>query len=487
MTDGRVIDGRYVVEATLGQGGMGVVVRARHRFTGAHVALKMLHADLQFDQNVQDRFLAEARAPTTIGHPGIVQVLDAGKTPQGELYLVMELLEGQPLRRAMYQLPRAELVRIVLELLDALAAAHARGFVHRDLKPENVFLVGAAAKVKLLDFGIAKVVESSTRALGPFGTAAGMLLGTVAYMAPEQLADPSTVDARADLWAVGVLIYELLTHHLPYRGSHVSELMIALAQQEPAPITQYLPSASPALVQFFARALARDRDRRFGSARELAAAVSALSLDGASPVPPPPPLPVPARPNSGAPTVATAPPPTPEPRRAPTAAPARRGARHRLVLGIAIAAMLGITIAIVASGASGRSQEDAARAICTKGCAALSWCGMATGCQDSCLHDRRMQACLPDGATCDSFAVCYIGAVCEHPPSGSVTCRQAAECEGRCDADDEPCLCSCLAQLAPSQAAPLVNFNLCATTCPRGDYACLLEHCRPQATSCALP
>jgi len=151
----------------------------------------------------------------------------------------------------------------VLELLDALAAAHARGIVHRDLKPENVFLVGATGSVKLLDFGIAKVVQPTTRAAAY--TAAGAVLGTLAYMAPEQLSDASSVDERADLWAVGVMLYELMSGHLPYRGANLAEMMQALATQEPDPIAAYIP-VTPAITAFFERALARDRSRRFASA-----------------------------------------------------------------------------------------------------------------------------------------------------------------------------------------------------------------------------
>jgi serine/threonine protein kinase len=276
---GRVIDGRYVVESILGQGGMGVVLRARHKFTGAQVALKMLQPDLQVNQDAQDRFLAEAQTPTTIGHPGIVQVLDAGKTPEGELYLAMELLTGRTLRQAMYPSPPPQVTRrILLELLEALGAAHNRGIVHRDLKPENVFLVGPESRVKLLDFGIAKVVQTGR-------TAAGMMLGTLAYMAPEQLSDASTVDARADLWAVGVMVYELLSGKLPFRGTQLSEIMTALATQEPDPIRVYLPTATPAIEAFLARALMKDRNQRFASAQDMAMGVAAMQLEGtAAPV-----------------------------------------------------------------------------------------------------------------------------------------------------------------------------------------------------------
>ena len=284
---GRTLDGRYAVEAILGQGGMGVVLRAHHKFTGAQVAVKMLHRELHLDPQLETRFLAEARASNQIGHPAIVQVLDAGRTPEGELYLVMELLVGQSMREALRRrMPPVEVRRIARELLDALAAAHSRGFVHRDLKPENAFLAAPNASVKLLDFGIAKGVKSATMA--PM-TQAGVLLGTLAYMAPEQLQDASTVDPRADLWAVGVMIYEMLAGRLPYPATTIEDMFVMLARNEPDPISKWIPTVLPAIEQFFARALARDPNARFGSAVEMAAAVAQLPLDPLAPAPQTPP------------------------------------------------------------------------------------------------------------------------------------------------------------------------------------------------------
>jgi serine/threonine protein kinase len=176
---GRVIDGRYVVEAEIGAGGMGVVLRARHQFTGAFHAVKMLRPDYALDAETRQRFLAEARAPNAIGHRGIVQITDANTTPEGELYLVMELLDGLPLRAALQHRTFSpdQIRRIVAELCDALAAAHARGFVHRDLKPENVFLCAPNDAVKILDFGIAKVLQAG---VSTARTAAGVMMGTLA-------------------------------------------------------------------------------------------------------------------------------------------------------------------------------------------------------------------------------------------------------------------------------------------------------------------
>ncbi|MBA3463599.1 MAG: serine/threonine protein kinase, partial [Deltaproteobacteria bacterium] len=274
---GRIIDGRYVVESVIGEGGMGYVLKARHQFTGVEVALKVLKPELELDTEIQMRFLAEARAPNAIGHPGIVSVIDAGKAPDGALYLVMELLKGKPLRipLARGELTVPDMRRILLELLEVLGVAHTRGFVHRDLKPENVFLIAPAQQVKLLDFGIAKVLDAG---IARVKTHSGATLGTPAYMAPEQLSDPSGVDPRADLWAVGVMAYEMLAGRLPFRADNAQAMLLAVATQEPDPITAYVRNAPPAIEAFFRRALSRDKTGRFASTAEMAQALAALPL-----------------------------------------------------------------------------------------------------------------------------------------------------------------------------------------------------------------
>jgi len=281
---GRELDGRYVVEHVLGEGGMGVVLRGKHQFTGVPVAIKVLRQELQLDPEVQARFLVEAQAPNAIGHPAIVKVLDAGRTADGLLYMAMELLVGRSLRVALAtgQLSLEERRRIVLDLLTVLGHAHARGFVHRDLKPDNVFLASPNDEVRLLDFGITKALDDVKRR-----TVAGALLGTPAYMAPEQLADASNVDGRADLWAIGVMLYEMMTGRLPLQAATPNEMLLAVASGQVTPIRAYLPSASPALEQFFDRALARDPRRRFGAAIELAQALATLPLPTGSPRPDP--------------------------------------------------------------------------------------------------------------------------------------------------------------------------------------------------------
>ncbi len=275
--NGKIIDGRYAVDALLGEGGMGVVLRARHTFTGAAAAVKLLHPRLRLHDSLAARFLAEARAPATIGHPGIVTVTDAGRTPEGDLYLVMELLQGETLKARMAReaLSFEAIRKVLLEVLDALSAAHAAGLIHRDLKPDNVFLCAPGGAVKLLDFGIAKVVREGN-AQDQSATTTGSVLGTLVYMSPEQLRDAKHVDYRTDLWAVGVMLYEMATGQRPYEADTFGEMVASLIGGPPRPIAELLAQGPPGLDLLLQRALAHDPQQRFASAAEMAAALRAL-------------------------------------------------------------------------------------------------------------------------------------------------------------------------------------------------------------------
>ena len=244
------------------------MLAARHQFTGAAVAVKLLHPELTVHGG---RFLAEARAPASIGHPGIVQVTDAGQTPTGELYLVMELLQGRTLREVVEAgpVPPAYAQRMTLELLAALEAAHGAGFVHRDLKPENVFVTAPLGAVKLLDFGIAKVVAEGAA----MGTGIGVTMGTLPYMAPEQIGD-----ARAVLWAVGVMLHEMLTGRRPYHARNAMELVQVLLSRPPVALAG-MPAGVSAVIE---RALAADPGARWQNATEMAAALAAQPMGGVS-------------------------------------------------------------------------------------------------------------------------------------------------------------------------------------------------------------
>lgn len=223
-----VLEGRYRLLSPLGAGGMGVVYLAEHLGLRKSVAVKLLRGELSRDATFSRRFEQEAIAASQIGHEHIVNVTDLGRTPTGELFYVMELLEGESLGALLLRerfLPLWRAVPIVTQVCRALEAAHARGIVHRDVKPQNVMLLqrqGHADFVKVVDFGISKVMQGQP---GNGLTEAGAILGTAHYMAPEQAAG-GTVDARADVYSVGVLTYEVCTGTLPFRGDNTFATML---------------------------------------------------------------------------------------------------------------------------------------------------------------------------------------------------------------------------------------------------------------------
>lgn len=296
---GTVLDGRWRIETLLGTGGMGSVYRAEHVHVGRKAAVKVLHADLCRNAPERERFRREARVASRIRSPHVVEVLDFGEDAAGRPYLVMELLEGEPLRALLdreHRLAPQRVVRLLRQLLDGLGAAHAGGIVHRDLKPENLWLSGAGEQelLRVLDFGIAKWSEARADATR---TQAGLVVGTPEYLSPEQ-AVGGDVDRRADLYAAGVLAFVMLTGRHPFDTSDLRALVAAHAFERVPGVSSVSPelAAWPRLVDFVARATEKDRARRPGSAAELRAL-----LDGAeAPVrratrPTPAPGPAPAR------------------------------------------------------------------------------------------------------------------------------------------------------------------------------------------------
>jgi serine/threonine-protein kinase len=212
--------GGYQVDGELGRGGMGIVYSATHPVIGKRVAIKVLKRSLSQNPASVERFLQEARAVNQIGHPNIIDIFAIGKLADGRSYLVMDLLDGEPLRARLKRGPLhvREAAQVIDEIASALAAAHAKGFIHRDLKPDNVFLVAHPGRVdiKLLDFGLAKLLPSAGQRA--FRTATGAQLGTPDYMSPEQLRG-SDVDGRADVYSLGVMAIEILTARRPRRYS----------------------------------------------------------------------------------------------------------------------------------------------------------------------------------------------------------------------------------------------------------------------------
>jgi serine/threonine protein kinase len=274
---GTVLSRRWRLVRKLGEGGMGEVFAAESIDGGTKAAVKILRREFVGDPEVRFRFLEEARTCMRLVHPNIVRVLDCARAEDDAPYIVMELLDGVPLGAYMQngaRIPLAQAVPILQAILAGLGAAHAAGVVHRDLKPDNVILTRdprGAFVVKLVDFGIAKVMDAA----GGMGnrTRTGVLLGTPAYMSPEQARSARDVDQRADLWSVGVLFYEMLTGRVAFAAPTEYARLAALLSAEPEPIDRIDPSLSP-LAAFLDRALRKNRDERFASAAEMARALS---------------------------------------------------------------------------------------------------------------------------------------------------------------------------------------------------------------------
>jgi serine/threonine protein kinase len=277
---GAVLSRRWRIAHKLGDGGMGEVYAADPIGGGARVAIKVLRQEFLTDAPVVARFVEEGRTCVGLIHPNIVRVLESAEAEDRSPYIVMELLEGVPLSAYTAsggRVPIAQAIPILHGILAGLAAAHARGVVHRDLKPDNVFLTRDQAGMfaaKLLDFGLAKVMDVA----GGMGqkTRSGMLLGTPAYMSPEQIKNARDVDPRADLFSAGVLFYEMLTGRAAFPAPTEFAKMTAVLTTEPEPIGQIDPSFA-ALAPFVERALKKDRNERFPTAIDMARALSALS------------------------------------------------------------------------------------------------------------------------------------------------------------------------------------------------------------------
>jgi serine/threonine-protein kinase len=249
---------------------MGAVYEAQHERLGTRVAIKILHSEIAQRPGIVDRFLQEARVSAQIRSAHVAQVIDVDRTPEGEAYMVMELLEGETLL-ALLERERKLSVGVAcaftLQILEALEAAHGLNVVHRDLKPENVFVTHGTRKttVKLIDFGIAKV----RREAGAELTMAGVTMGTAEYMAPEQAFSADKADARSDLYAVGVMLYEMLSGTRPVNGDDPRVIAVKIERGEIKPLVHALPSVPPALAGFAHRAMAARPEMRFQSAAEM--------------------------------------------------------------------------------------------------------------------------------------------------------------------------------------------------------------------------
>jgi serine/threonine-protein kinase len=271
---GTVLNGKWRLDEVLGIGGMATVYAATHR-NQKRVAIKMLHPEVSIDQQVTSRFTREGYVANTVGHPGAVSVLDDDVTDDGAAFLVMELLEGETLDHRWEKggtLAPGEVLSIADQVLDVLVAAHAKGILHRDLKPENLFLT-RTGQVKVLDFGIARVREL-TAGQTAGSTRSGSLLGTPAFMAPEQARGRwQDVDERTDLWAVGATMYTLLSGRFVHETDTLNEQLIQTATQAAQPVAKVCPDLPGPVGYLVDRALAYDRSGRWPDARTFQQAV----------------------------------------------------------------------------------------------------------------------------------------------------------------------------------------------------------------------
>ena len=279
MKSGDIIEGRYRLISILGEGAMGTVFLAEHILIQRRLALKLLHAQLAEDISIVERFMNEARAAGTLGHPNIVESTDMGFTRENVPYIVFEYLQGSTLTDEIYRvggLSVRRALRIAHQIASALDAAHNAGIVHRDLKSDNVFLTDredVSDHVKVLDFGVSRFSELESDRSG-----GGQVLGTPEYMAPEQVTSPDKVDARADIYGLGVILYEMLTARCPFRADDDPHAVLHQVVNDPPPPLG-LPSLPPGLQEMIlSKLLAKDPNRRYATMKDVAAAIEAFHL-----------------------------------------------------------------------------------------------------------------------------------------------------------------------------------------------------------------
>jgi serine/threonine-protein kinase len=268
QTIGTVLDGKYELIRLLGEGGMGSVYEAQHRLIGRRLAVKFLHPQYASSPDVVTRFQREAQAAAQIGHENIIEVTDMGTSPDQSPYLVMEFLEGCDLKRLIEDegvLEPKRAAHIMVQALGALQAAHNVGIIHRDLKPENIYLIqkgGNPDYVKLLDFGISKFRALETDGVKGL-TQTGTVLGTPHYMSPEQARGEQDLSPRSDIYAMGVILYQMLTGHLPFDAPNYNALLIKILTEQPPAPESLNPELPADLVDTINIAMARDASARF--------------------------------------------------------------------------------------------------------------------------------------------------------------------------------------------------------------------------------
>jgi len=279
LTTGDVIAGKYRVEHEIGRGGMGVVVAATHVDLDQRVAIKVLQRSAAYNQDALNRFMREARAAAKIRSEHVARVMDVGKLDDGLTYIVMEYLEGNDLADVLKDgaLPITAAVDYILQACEGISAAHAAGIIHRDIKPANLFLAhqpGRTNTVKILDFGVSKISKNNLGTNDATATQTGQVFGSPMYMSPEQLDSTVNIDYRTDIWALGVVLFELLAGKPPFGGKSSANIMTAVIR-DPAPKLRTLRPDTPAdLERVIAKCLEKERELRYATVIELAEALA---------------------------------------------------------------------------------------------------------------------------------------------------------------------------------------------------------------------
>ncbi|HVJ94654.1 MAG TPA: serine/threonine-protein kinase, partial [Labilithrix sp.] len=287
---GRVLSGKFRVERVLGEGAMGLVVEATHLDLEERVALKFLRPEARARPDIVARFAREARAAATIKSDHVARVYDVGETDDSTPFIVMEFLEGDDLEQRLARRGRldvGEAVEHVIQACEALASAHVLGIVHRDIKPANLFIVdrAGAPEVKVLDFGISKTgIRGDFQDLDVASAQTTQIMGSPHYMSPDQIRSTKDVDARADIWSLGVVLYELLTGETPFTGTEVTGIIAKVLHEPHRPMRSLVGNLPVGIEEVVDRCLEKDPDQRYWSAAELAVALLPFAPKRARPV-----------------------------------------------------------------------------------------------------------------------------------------------------------------------------------------------------------
>jgi eukaryotic-like serine/threonine-protein kinase len=281
---GATLSGRYLVTRKVGQGGMGAVYEATHTLIGKRVAVKVLLEKYAQREAIVKRLKQEAQLASSIGNEHIIDITDFGNTEDGRTFVVMEYLEGESLAECLAReshLPEQRILRIAQQTASALAAAHVKGVVHRDIKPENIFLLKRKEMdfVKVVDFGISKSLRASTDEEEVRLTQTGMVLGTPLYMSPEQARGDEDLDHRVDIYALGVIMYEVATGRVPFSGNNYLSVISQVLNEDPTPVREVRPELSEEFEAIVSRAMAKNRDDRYANASEMLNDLGALLDD----------------------------------------------------------------------------------------------------------------------------------------------------------------------------------------------------------------